>query len=241
MNTAKNNILLIITSCAFGCTLNSAQELGDLVFMDSFDRSESQEKIDDPGKGWETNSAHRAQGDKQVDLKDGAMYIKLSPLADHAVSVTHPFEFTNGSVSLRFLLENEEDSLGLNFADLRFKGVHAGHLFVARIYSKCIELTDLKTGNMRKDIREARKAKKLLTLEQNDAIKGKSIRFPQQTPIGKWNKVLITVRGKELSLTLNDKFVGSLKSAGIAHSTKRLLRLSVPKNVIVDDVQLWRK
>ena len=61
-----------------------------------------------------------------------------------------PFEFRNGSVAMRFLLEDKKDSLGLNFADLNFKGVHAGHLFV-RIFNS-IRSTDLKTGAMRKDI-----------------------------------------------------------------------------------------
>ena len=51
----------------------TAAELGELVFQDDFQRSESQEKKDEPGKGWGTNSAKRAQGDKQVDLKDGAL------------------------------------------------------------------------------------------------------------------------------------------------------------------------
>ena len=140
----------------------SVTDLGELVFQDDFQRSESQEKKDEPDRGWATNSAKRALGDKQVDLKDGTMRINISPRADHAVSVTHPFEFRNGSVAIRFLLEDKKDSLGLNFADLNFKGVHAGHLFVVRIYSNRVEITDLKTGIMRKDIRETRKAKKKL-------------------------------------------------------------------------------
>ncbi|NJP06230.1 MAG: 3-deoxy-7-phosphoheptulonate synthase, partial [Chloroflexaceae bacterium] len=39
-----------------------------------------------------------AQGNKQVDLKDGAMHITFHPVADHAVSVTHPAEFVDGTV-----------------------------------------------------------------------------------------------------------------------------------------------
>ena len=219
----------------------SAAEQGELIFQDDFERSEPQEKTDAPGKGWGTNSAKRAQGDKQVDLKDGAMRIFISARADHAVSVTHPFEFTDGSVALRFLLEDKKDSLGLNFADLKFKGVHAGHLFVVRIYPNRVELTDLKTSNMRKDIREARKAKKALTDEQQKALQGKSRRFPHKTAVGEWHEVRVTVSGEQLSLALDGRQVGSLKSPGIAHPTKRMLRLSVPRNVVVDDVRFWRK
>ena len=39
-------------------------------------------------------------------------------------------------------------AIGLNFADLQFKDVHAGHLFAARIFPKHVLLQDLKTGNM---------------------------------------------------------------------------------------------
>ena len=219
----------------------AATDLGELVFQDDFERSESQEKKDEPGKGWATNSNKRAQGDKQVDLKDGTMHIFISPRADHAVSVTHPFEFRNGSVAMRFLLEDKKDSLGLNFADLNFKGVHAGHLFVVRIYSNRVEITDLKTGAMRKDIRETRKAKKALSDEQNNALKDKSMRFDKETATGKWHNLLVTVSGEQLSLELNGQQVGSFKSPGISHPTKRMLRLSVPRNVMVDDVRLWKK
>jgi hypothetical protein len=169
------------------------------------------------------------------------MRIYISPRADHAVSVTHPFEFRNGSVAMRFLLEDKKDSLGLNFADLNFKGVHAGHLFVVRIYSNRVEITDLKTGIMRKDIRETRKAKKALSNEQNHALKDKLIRFDKETATGKWHNLLVTVSGDQLSLELNGKQVGSFCSPGISHPTKRMLRLSVPRNVMVDDLKLWKK
>ena len=219
----------------------AATDLGELVFQDGFERAESQEERDEPGNGWATNSAKRAQGDKQVDLKDGTMRIYISPRADHAVSVTHPFEFRNGSVALRFLLEDKKDSLGLNFADLNFKGVHAGHLFVVRIYSNRVEITDLKTGVMRKDIRETRKAKKALSEEQKHALKGKSKRFEKVTATGKWHNLLVTVSEDQLSLELDGEQVGSFSSSGIAHPTKQMLRLSVPQNVVVDDVRLWKK
>jgi hypothetical protein len=169
------------------------------------------------------------------------MRIYISPRADHAVSVTHPFEFRNGSVALRFLLEDKKDSLGLNFADLNFKGVHAGHLFVVRIYSNRVEITDLKTGVMRKDIRETRKAKKALSEEQKHALKGKSKRFEKVTATGKWHNLLVTVSEDQLSLELDGEQVGSFTSSGIAHPTKQMLRLSVPQNVVVDDVRLWKK
>ena len=212
-----------------------------LIFEDTFDRTESQETKDEPGNGWGTNSRSRAKGNKQVDLADGTLRIFIHPEADHAVSVTHPFEFTDGAVAVRFKLEDERDSLGLNFADLKCKEVHAGHLFVVRVSPKQVQLQDLKTGNMRLDIRTARKAEQPLTAEQNQALVGKQKKFTHRTKVGKWHELVVTVQREELSVTLDGQTIGSLSSPGIAHPTKRLLRLSVPRNVVVDDVRIWRK
>jgi hypothetical protein len=222
-------------------TAASANDLGELLFQDDFARSESQEKTDEPGNGWETNSKSRAKGNKQVDLRDGAMYIYLSPEANHAVSVTHLAAFTNGAVSLRFMLEDAKDSLGLDFADAGCKEVHAGHLFAARINPKQVTLQDLKTGGMRLDIHEARQAKQPLSEEQKKAMAGKQKIIPQTIEVGKWHDLGVKISGEELSVTIDGKAVGSFSSPGIAHPTKKMLRLSVPRNAVVDDVKIWKK
>lgn len=219
----------------------AAGERGELIFSDDFERNETQERTDEPGRGWTTNSKGRAKGNKQVDLGDGTMRIYLHPEADHAVSVVQPAPFADGAVALRFLLEEPQDSLGLNFADLGCKEVHAGHLFAVRIDPKQVRLQDLKTGPMRLDIREARKGKKPLSDEQKAALEGKEKVVPHATAIGKWHEVLVEVVGEELSVSLDGEEVGRFRSPGVAHGTKQLLRLSVPRNAAVDDVRIWRK
>lgn len=231
--------LLLFSTLVFTSAM-AAADLGELLFEDKFERSETQEVKDEPGNGWGTNSRSRAKGNKQVDLKDGAMRIFIHAEADHAVSVTHPAEFTDGAVSLRFMLEEPQDSLGLNFADLECKDVHAGHLFVAKVSTKAVQLQDLKTGNMRLDIREARQAKKKLTAEQEAAVKGKEKTFPHPLEAGKWHDLTVKISGDTLAASLDGQPVGSFSSPGIAHPTKRLLRLAVPHNAVVDDVRIYR-
>lgn len=230
----------LVASTAFAVAAPAA-DLGKLIFSDDFNRNESQEQTDDPGNGWGTNSKSRAKGDKQVDLKEGAMRIQLSPRADHAVSVTHPAEFTDGAVALRFMLEDGKDSLGLDFADLQCKEVHAGHLFVAKVSPKDVQLVDHKTGGMRNDIREARAEKRTLTAEQQQALAGKTKTAALRTETGKWHDLLVTIQGDDLTISVDGKLAASLHSPGIAHPTKRMLRLSVPRNAVVDDVKIWRK
>lgn len=234
------NLLFLVTALSISTAI-AAEDLGQLIFQDDFERVESQEVKDEPGNGWGTNSKSRAKGNKQVDLKDGTMRIFIHAEADHAVSVTHPAEFTDGAVSLRFMLEDAQDSLGLNFADLEFKEVHAGHLCAARVSPKNVLIQDLKTGNMRLDIREARQAKQKLTDEQQQAIKGKEKTFLHPLEAGKWHDLTVKISGDTLSVTINGQPIGTFSSPGIAHPTKRTLRLAVPRNAVVDDVKIWRK
>jgi hypothetical protein len=235
------NPSLLAGLAALVCSpLFAADNPGRLIFADDFSRTESQEKTDEPGNGWTTNSKSRAKGNKQVDLRDGAMYIYLSKEADHAVSVVHAAEFTHGTVALRFMLEDARDSLGLDFADPQCKEVHAGHLFAVRVNPKQVVFQDLKTGAMRLDIQTARTAKQKLTAEQEQTLKGKQKTVAQPSAIGQWHDLVVKIAGDEVAVTLDGKAVGAFKSPGFAHPTKKLLRLAVPRNAVVDDVKIWR-
>jgi len=234
-----NRILTLLFMLSLSCPL-MAVDYGELIFQDDFERSESQAERDEPGNGWGTNSRSRANDNKQVDLRDGAMYIFIHETADHGVSVTQPVRFTDGAVGLKFMLEDERDSLGLNFADQEYKAVHAGHLFAARISPKQVLLQDLKTGNMDLKNREARLAK-TLTKEQRAILATKEAKFPHQLEVGKWYDLLVQVEGDQLSVTIDGEPRGSFRSEGIAHPTKRMLRLAVPRNAVVDEVRIWRQ
>lgn len=215
-----------------------AAEHGKLIFEDSFDRVESQETKDEPGNGWGTNSKTRAKGNKQVDLKDGAMYITTHAEADHAASVTHPAEFTDGAVELRFMLENEQDTLGLDFADLGFKEVHAGHLFKVDVGTKKVSIDDMKSGGMNMKFYDAKKAK-TLTKEQTQFINSMKKSFPAKLKAGTWYTLLVTIKGDTVTASIDGKEAATATSAGFAHPTKKMLRLAVPKSAVVDDVKIW--
>jgi hypothetical protein len=119
--------------------------------------------------------------------------------------------------------------------------VHAGHLLAARVSPKQVTFQDLKTGNMRIDIRTAREAKKKLSEEQQQALKGKEKKTPHEIAAGKWHDLVVKISGDELSVIVDGKLVDRFKSPGIAHPTKRMLRLAVPRNAVVDDIKIWQK
>ena len=99
----------------------SKQDFGTLIFEDRFERAESQELKDEPGNEWTTSSDKTAKGHKEVDLRDGHMYIYTHAEANHATSVRHAFDFKDGTLGLRFMLEDKEDTMTLNFADMDFE------------------------------------------------------------------------------------------------------------------------
>jgi hypothetical protein len=70
---------------------------------------------------------------------------------------------------------------------------------------------------------------------------GKQKIIPQTIEVGKWHDLGVKISGEELSVTIDGKAVGSFSSPGIAHPTKKMLRLSVPRNAVVDDVKIWKK
>ncbi len=215
-----------------------AEDRGKLIFEDKFDRNEAQETTEEIGNGGTTNSKTRAGGNKQVDLKDGAMHITMHATADHAVGVGHAAEFRDGTVELRFMLEDEKDVLGVDIADPECKEVHSGHLFKIDVGTKQVVVDDMKTGVMNMKFYEARKAK-TLTPEQLAFIAAQKTTFPNALEAGKWHDLLIKVTGDTVSVSIDGKPVASVKAAGVAHPTKRMVRLSVGRQAWVDDVRVF--
>lgn len=217
-----------------------SHDFGTLIFEDTFDRSESQELKDEPGNEWTTSSDKTAKGHKEVDLRDGYMYIYTHAEANHATSVRHAFEFRDGTLGLRFKLEEEDDALTLNFADMELKSVWAGHLFKVTISSDNVRITDQKTGEMDLTIRDARRENKLSS-KLKTLLAEKSKTFPYNVSTNEWHQIHTTLAGDQITCTIDDVTVGTFRSDGFAHETKRLLRLLVPKNAYVDDVKIWRR
>lgn len=237
----KNLLPLALLCSGLGLTSNVvAGDYGTLIFEDTFDRTESQELKDEPGNEWTTSSDKTAEGNKEVDLRDGHMYIYTHKVAWHATSVRHAFEFRDGTLALRFMLEDDDDSLTLNFADMELASVHAGHLFKVTVAKDSVSMTDQKTGQMDLKIRDARKDE-TITEQQSAMVAKKTKTVSNDLAIGVWHEIAVTLRGKKLSVEIDGKSVGSFSSKGFAHPTKRLLRLLVAKNVYIDDVRIWRK
>ncbi|MEM9828025.1 MAG: family 16 glycoside hydrolase [Planctomycetota bacterium] len=210
----------------------------EVIFQDDFNRQEADESKESVGNGWSTNSRGRAEGNKQADLREGALYIYRHKVADHGVSVVHDAEFKDAVIKLRFKI-GKGDELGVNIADMKEKSVHAGHILVTRVNPNQFTLQDLKTGQMNLELRERRKADKA-TEEDKNLVKAKRKIVKRKTSLDTWHNLEITIRGETLSAKIDGKEVGSFTSKGIGHPTKRRIRLAVKKNAWVDDLSITR-
>ena len=63
--------------------------------------------------------------------------------------------------------------------------------------------------------------------------------FPAKLETGRWYTMNVTNSGDKVNVTIDGKQVGTFSSEGFAHPTKRMLRLSVPKQAVVDDVKIF--
>ena len=230
--------LLLLALCST-LPVMAAENLGTLVFSDDFERSESQELKDEPGNGWNTSSSWSAKGNKEVDLINGTLHIYIHPEAIHAVDVGHAFAFTDGTATMRFKFHDPKDTLNLNFADLSYKEVHAGHICQTVFGTTRTTLVDYKTGGMLLKYYDARKAG-TLSKEDEALIKTKQKSFPFEISVGDWHALSVTIVGDTLSASVDGKPVGSFSSPGIAHETKQVLRLLVSNQVTIDDVKYYK-
>ena len=230
----------VLAACSLGGMAGaSAPPAGfpNLLFHDDFQRTETDLSVEQPGNNWGTNSKSRAQGVKQVFLRDGAAFIKMADEANHGVSFTQDVSFTDAVIRLRFKL-GKTDDLGINIADMQEKSVHAGHICMPRIRLNSLEIRDLKTGRMKMEMREKSQAK-ALTAADKKFLATKEKKFPLHLKADAWHDLEICIDGETLAVLIDGKKAGEFSSPGIGHPTKRRIRVAVNREAWIDDVEVF--
>ena len=195
---------------------------GALIFSDDFERTgldawkqvcQTFTVADGVMKGSQTRDDHGAVGSIHVPFSDAVIEFK--------------FRF-DGATSISAVCD-----------DKAWKGTHAGHICRATITPKLIRLGDDKEGGMRNDIFEMRKDPKRKA-EGDKLMEGRTKTFPMPITTGAWHKLVMEITGDEMRVSLDDKFVGSLKSPGFAHPTKSDFHFTVNgRDALFDDVRVW--
>lgn len=225
-------------SVALFCLLAPQGFAAELLFEDQFERSETNDALEQVGNGWQTNSRTRAKGNKQVDLSDGAMHIYRHAEADHGVSVVQDMKFKDATISMRFKI-GKGDELGINIADMKEKSVHAGHLCMAKIRVNQVMIMDMKTGQMNLEMRTRSKAKQLTAEDKKLLATKKKVHKLSISP-DEWHKLTVSIAGNTMTVSIDGAEATSFTSPGIGHETKSRLRLAVAKDAWVDDITVHR-
>ncbi len=225
-------LTLLIVDSAF------AAQPPQLLFADDFERQESQETKDELGNGWGTNSENRAGGNKQVDLGDGILHVFKHKTADHNVSITHEAAYKDCRVELRFRLDHEGDDLGIDFADMDFPGVHAGHICKVFFRPSEIEMLDFKFGRMNKAYKDAAKAG-TASKQQKADLKNFQKKIDHVIELNKWHDLSVTIIGDTMAVELDGAKVGAFSSPGMDHPDKDMIRFSARREVRLDDLKMY--
>lgn len=222
------------------------RERGTLVFADTFDRDEDGNGLKSLGNGWENATAERAPQIKQADLDEGILKIASDgKAAGHGVHIHHGAGFADGGTTLRFRFPglHKDETLTVGHVDRELKGVHAGHLCYANLYSRSILLRDHKTGVSEEKLR-ARRAEFLARKEKLPADLDAIVQSKERTVAWKadneWHDLVLAFEGDEMRLSIDGKLVAAHRSEGYSHPMKRWLSFSAASTVWIDDVKVWR-
>lgn len=219
---------------------------GRLIFADAFDREETGNGAKAIGNGWESATADRAPTIKQADLDGGILKIASDgQAAGHGVHIHHDAGFADGGTTLRFRFPglSKGESFTIGHVDRELKGVHAGHLCYANLYSTSILLRDNKTGVSDQAIRTRRQPyldrKEPLPPDLDALLKTKENTVPWKSD-KEWHDLTLAFEGDEMRLSIDGKVVATHRSEGFAHPMKRWLSFSAANTLWIADVKIYK-
>ena len=224
------------------------KEKGTLILEDSFDREEDGNLAAAIGNGWNSATANRAPDVKQADLDSGVLKVTTSAKAGHGAHIHHESLLEDGGAIVRFKLPglSKGENLTVGFVDRQTSKSLAGHLcyaFVNGTPAGTIVLMDKKTGVSDPAVAKQRepflKSREKLPpdLDALLASKTKELKWPAD---GNWHELVLVTEGDEMRVTLDGTFIGSHRSEGFAHPTKRWFSLGIPSTAWIDDVKVYK-
>ncbi|MGC3970981.1 MAG: hypothetical protein QM775_27705 [Pirellulales bacterium] len=143
------------------------------------------------------------------------------------VGVEFKFQFQTAT-SINAVLDDDD-----------YKEGHGGHICRVALRPNQIFLGDDKE-RLRQTIEVMRKdpAKKA---EADALVAGRSLSIPTTLKPDQWYRLRMQVVGDELSVSLDDRPLGTLKSSGIAHPMKTTFHFTVSGgDALFDDVRVWK-
>jgi hypothetical protein len=177
-----------------------------------------------------------AVGDFQIDR--GKLVGNELPKDKHGAVARAKTAFKNGVVEFSFRMGTSKT---LNFVidERNFKGSHAGHVCRVVITKSILRLADDREGAMRNDI-FAMKEDPSKADERKSLLENRSATFKIDLDPMAWHSMRVELLEETMQVSVDDKWVGQLKSPGIAHERKTDIGFTVlGQGVQFDNFQIW--
>jgi hypothetical protein len=205
----------LLLSAALLSTSAFAADYPRVIFSDDF-------SADGFGKAWGHYKSSSV-------VKGGVLVGITAPTSDHSAVDNIKIEGERDlqvNVKFRFVSDKAK-SFNVWFDDKNYKGSHAGHICQATISPTSVNVADAKTGgfDLSNGLYDRKKANQL-TDEEKKMLASKTTKFPVKLSLEEWHTLTVQTSGDEISVSIDGKAVGSLKSAGINHDTKSLISLT---------------
>ena len=191
--------------------------------------------------------ADRVPDEKQADLDGGVLKVTTSAKAGHQAHVHHEAGFRDGGAIVRFKLPGlaKTESLTVGFVDRETSKALAGHLCYAILSSNPpqVQLLDRKTGYSDPDVAKRRQpylaSREKLPDDLQKLLDSKMKVVPWKAD-HEWRELVLVTEGDEMRVTLDGAPMGSHRSEGFAHPTKRWFSLLMNPSAWIDDVKVYR-
>ena len=181
------------------------------------------------------------------DSTAGVLKVKTSAKAGHQAHVHHEAGFRDGGAIVRFKLPGlaKTESLTVGFVDRETSKALAGHLCYAILSSNPpqVQLLDRKTGYSDPDVAKRRQpylaSREKLPDDLQRLLDSKMKVVPCKAD-HEWRELVLVTEGDEMRVTLDGAVLGSHRSEGFAHPTKRWFSLLMKPSAWIDDVKVYR-
>lgn len=203
---------------------------GKLLFEDDFSRAEMAPK-------WKI-------GKGIFEIQDGAVTISENPEDKHgAYAYIKPgFPFKDVVVEYSARLSGSR-ACHLMVNDSAYKEAHAGHILRATILPGKVDLADYKYGAMKNDIFDKLRDPATSDEEKKklrESIKDKGASFKVDADLSQWHTIRVEIVGDEMTIAMDGKPAGYLKSSGLDHATKNALGFEVGgKSSCIKGMKVW--
>jgi hypothetical protein len=203
---------------------------GKLLFEDDFARSDMAPKWK-VGKGF-------------FEVQEGIATATENPDDHHGAYAYAKPGFTFKDLVAEYSVKLQGCQLcHLLIDDSNYKEAHAGHILRATVLPNRVELCDFKTGTMRNDYLEKMKDPQTTEEEKRklrDGMKDKLATFKPDVDFSQWHVVRVEIVGDEMTMSVDDKPAGYLKSPGLDHATKNAIGFTVRgKSALIKSVKFW--